>query len=113
MGGASGSTGIWKGGAAMRAAAAEARSVLVGMAAEKLGVPADQLDVDNGVVSAKADPAKKVTYAALVGGQHFDTLLTWNKQVGSDLTITLDSSDVITLNNVALASFTSASAHFV
>ena len=87
MGGASGSTGIWRGGAAMRAAAAEARGVLVGMAAETLGVPADQLGVDNGVVSAKADPAKKVTYAALVGGQHFDTLLTWNKQVGSDLMV--------------------------
>ena len=87
MGGASGSTGIWKGGAAMRAAAAEARSVLLGMAAEKLGVPADQLAVDNGVISAKADPAQKVTYAALVGGQHFDTLLTWNKQVGSDLMV--------------------------
>ena len=40
-------------------------------------------------------------------------LLAATKQVGSDLTITLDSSDVITLNNVALASFTSASAHFV
>ena len=87
MGGASGSTGIFKGGAAMRAAAAEARSVLVGMAAEKLGLPADQLTVDNSVVSAKTDPAKKVTYAALVGGQHFDTLLTWNKQVGSDLMV--------------------------
>ncbi len=87
MGGASGSTGIFKGGAVMRVAAAEARSVLVGMAAEKLGVPADQLTVDNGVVSAKADPGKKVTYATLVGGQHFDTLLTWNKQVGSDLMV--------------------------
>ena len=87
MGGASGSTGIFKGGAVMRVAAAEARSVLVGMAAEKLGLPADQLIVDNGVVSAKADPGKKVTYAALVGGQHFDTLLTWNKQVGSDLMV--------------------------
>ena len=87
MGGASGSTGIWKGGAAMRAAAAEARGVLMGMAAEKLGVPVEQLTADNGVVSVKGDPAKQVTYASLVGGQHFDTLLTWNKQVGSDLMV--------------------------
>ncbi len=87
MGGASGSTGIWKGGAAMRAAAAEARRVLVEMAAEKLGVPADQLATDNGVVSAKSDPSKKVSYSELVGGKHFDALLTWNKQVGSDLMV--------------------------
>ena len=37
MGGATGSSGIWKGGAALRNAAAEARRVLVDMAADKLG----------------------------------------------------------------------------
>jgi CO/xanthine dehydrogenase Mo-binding subunit len=87
MGGASGSTGIWKGGAVMRAAAAEARGVLMGMAAEQLGAPMDQLIVEDGVISVKSDPTKKVTYATLVGGRHFDTLLTWNKQVGSDLMV--------------------------
>ena len=34
----------------MRVAAAEARRVLVEMAAEKLGLPADQLTVTDGVV---------------------------------------------------------------
>ena len=38
----------------MRMAAAEARRVLVEMAAEKLGVPAEQLTVKDGVVSATA-----------------------------------------------------------
>src|SRR6266700_7852747 len=42
MGGASGSTGIFRGGAVMRTAAAEARRVLIEMAAEKLSVPADR-----------------------------------------------------------------------
>src|SRR5882757_5621605 len=51
QGGASGSTGIWRGGAALRNAAAEARRILVEMAAEKLSVPADRLTVANGVVS--------------------------------------------------------------
>src|SRR5580698_1494706 len=37
MGGASGSTGIFRGGAVLRTAAAEARRVLVEMASEKLG----------------------------------------------------------------------------
>src|SRR3954454_15594556 len=59
MGGASGSTGIWKGGAAMRTAAAEARRVLLDMASEKLGVPADRLVVNDGVVSDKNDASKK------------------------------------------------------
>src|SRR6476661_9996809 len=45
QGGASGSTGIQFGGKQLRVAAAEARRVLVGMAAEKLGVPADQWNV--------------------------------------------------------------------
>ena len=46
QGGASGSTGVQEGGKQMRVAAAEARRVLVEMAADKLGVPADQLDGD-------------------------------------------------------------------
>src|SRR6266567_565343 len=50
QGGASGSTGIQLGGKQMRMAAAEARRVLVEMAAEKLGVPADKLTVTDGVV---------------------------------------------------------------
>src|SRR5499427_9556957 len=54
QGGASGSTGVQHGGKQMRVAAAEARRVLVGMAAEKLGIAADQLTVTDGVVHAKA-----------------------------------------------------------
>jgi CO/xanthine dehydrogenase Mo-binding subunit len=87
QGGASGSTGIWKGGAAMRNAAAEARRVLVDMAAEKLGLPADQLTVADGVVSAKSDANKKVSYGELIGGRFFDVQLEWNKVIGADLQV--------------------------
>jgi CO/xanthine dehydrogenase Mo-binding subunit len=87
MGGASGSTGIWKGGAAMRNAAAEARSILVAMASEKLGVPAERLTVNDGVVSDKTDAGKKVSYGELIGGRHFDVELEWNKAVGNDLMV--------------------------
>jgi nicotinate dehydrogenase subunit B len=87
MGGASGSTGIWRGGAVMRTAAAEARRVLVDMAAEKLGVPADRLTVNDGVVSDRSDPAKKVSYGELIGGRHFEHQLEWNKQIGNELNI--------------------------
>ena len=53
QGGASGSTGIQLGGKQMRMAAAEARRVLVEMAAAKLGAPADKLVVTDGAVSAE------------------------------------------------------------
>ena len=85
MGGASGSTGIWKGGVALRAAAAEARRVLVDMAAEKLGVPAGELHTEDGRVIAR--DGKSTTYAELIGGRHFDGTLEWNNIIGSDLAI--------------------------
>jgi nicotinate dehydrogenase subunit B len=85
MGGASGSTGIQTGGRQMRAAAAEARRVLVEMAAEKLKIPADQLTVTDGVVHGKADPSKKASYAELIGGRYFNVQLDWNKQIGNAL----------------------------
>jgi CO/xanthine dehydrogenase Mo-binding subunit len=85
QGGASGSTGIQLGGKQLRVAAAEARRVLVEMAAQKLSVPADQLTVVDGVVQAKADAAKKVSYAELIGGRYFNVPLEWNKQYGNTL----------------------------
>ena len=51
-------------------AAATAREALVGMAAQKLGVPADQLTVENGVVNAKS--GSHVSYGELIGDKHFD-----------------------------------------
>jgi len=85
QGGASGSTGIQFGGKQMRVAAAEARRVLVDMAAEKLGTTADQLVVVDGVVQAKTDATKKVSYAELIGGRYFNTQLEWNNQIGNTL----------------------------
>ena len=85
QGGASGSTGIQEGGKQMRMAAAEARRVLVQMAADKLGVAADQLTVDDGVVHAAGDAANKVSYADLIGGQYFNVHLDWNGKYGNPL----------------------------
>ena len=69
----------------MRMAAAEARRVLVEMAADKLGVPADQLTVKDGVVRGAADAAKKISYAELIGGQFFNVHLDWNGKYGNPL----------------------------
>jgi nicotinate dehydrogenase subunit B len=85
QGGASGSTGIQDGGKQMRMAAAEARRVLLQMAADRLGVPADQLAVTDGVVSATSDPSKKVSYTELIGGKYFNVHLAWNGKYGNPL----------------------------
>ena len=92
QGGASGSTGLQRGGVALRNAAAEARRVLVERAAQKLGLPAAQLKVENGVVSgvvsgAASGGAQRVTYGELVGGQYFHHKLEWNKQYGNTLAV--------------------------
>jgi nicotinate dehydrogenase subunit B len=56
-------------GPVLRAAVAEARSVLFEIAAEKLGVSKDELVVENGTVSVKGEAGRSVTYGALAGGQ--------------------------------------------
>jgi nicotinate dehydrogenase subunit B len=85
QGGASGSTGIQLGGKQMRMAAAEARRVLVEMAAGLLSVPADKLSVNDGVVSAGDDKSKRISYAEMLGGKYFNVQLDWNKKMGNDL----------------------------
>jgi len=84
QGGASGSTGVSNGARLMRRAAAEARRVLVERAAEKLGVPAAELKVADGVITAGE---KKTSYSELVGGRYFHHQVEWNKQVGNPMDI--------------------------
>src|SRR5256885_14165803 len=87
QGGASGSTGIQTGARPLRSAAAEARRLLVQSASQKLGVPVEQLRVDDGVVSAVSGPMKKASYAELIGGRHFNRKVEWNKQTGNAMDI--------------------------
>jgi len=53
----------------MRRAAAEARAVLLQMAAEKLGADVSQLQVNDGVISVKGDSSKKTSYGELAKGE--------------------------------------------
>jgi nicotinate dehydrogenase subunit B len=85
QGGASGSTGIQKGGVPLRNAAAEARRVLLEMASERLKLPVDQLSVADGVVTGGG---QRVAYGELIGGRYFDVPMEWNKQVGNDMLAT-------------------------
>ncbi len=56
----------------LRAAAAEARMVLVQLAAERLQTPAAQLKAENGAVFDKEHPEKKVSYAELTKGKRIE-----------------------------------------
>ncbi|MBS1857364.1 MAG: xanthine dehydrogenase family protein molybdopterin-binding subunit [Acidobacteria bacterium] len=56
----------------VRRAGAEARAVLLAMAAERLGAPADRLRVKNGVVTDPARTNSAVSYAALVEGKRIE-----------------------------------------
>ena len=60
----------------LREAAAEARSILLAMAAERLKVPQSGLTVKNGVVSVRQNKKKKVTYAELAQGKRIERRLT-------------------------------------
>jgi CO/xanthine dehydrogenase Mo-binding subunit len=59
-------------------AGATAREALVAMASERLSVPAGQLVVKDGVVSAASDSTKRASYAELIGGRTFNLTLNQN-----------------------------------
>lgn len=64
-----GSNAVSTGGPPVRQAAATARQVLLAMAAEKLGVSASSLTIQNGVISGGG---KSVSYGDLIGGKLFN-----------------------------------------
>ncbi len=62
-------------GPVLRAAAAEARLVLLGLAAKQLGVARGELKVENGVVSVATNPTRRVTYGELAQGRQIARLV--------------------------------------
>ena len=87
QGGGSASSGVRQGAIPIRNAAAEARRVLVGLAAKELNTIPENLQVVDGKVFVKGNPSQSVTYAQLVGGKDFATNLEWNKKIGNDLNV--------------------------
>ena len=53
-------------------AAATAREALLALAVTKLGVPAAELTITDGTITAKSDKTKRVTYGELVAGRKFN-----------------------------------------
>ena len=70
-----GSTTTPRHGPILRAAGAEARTVLIGLAAVRLKVPKDRLAVKDGVVYDKTQESHKVTYAQLTMGKRIEKKL--------------------------------------
>ena len=88
MGGASAATGISRAGMNLREMAAEARRLMIDMAASTLGVAAERLTVEDGVIHDTADATSRLSFADLIGGGHFDTSVKWNGQLGLGLAVT-------------------------
>jgi len=79
QGGSGGSDALQTDGYPMRRVAAEARRVLLGMAAKELGVPVSHLSVSDGIVSVTEDNTTGVgslSYGDLIGGKKFNVTLT-------------------------------------
>ena len=86
--GASASDGVQGGGPPLRKACAEARRVLIEQAAQRLGVPVEQLTVRDGVIGVRGDGSRAVSYGELVGGQRLNSTLEWNGEFGRALDVT-------------------------
>ncbi len=71
-GGTNGSRSIKYFGPALRAAGAEAREVLIELAAERLKLPASRLAARDSFVVARSAPATRVGYGALVKGRRIE-----------------------------------------
>ena len=78
QGGSGGSDALQTDGWPMRRVAAEARRVLLDMAAARFAVPVAQLSVSNGVIAVASDPSRSITYGDLIGGKKFNITLTGN-----------------------------------
>jgi len=62
-------------GQVFRAAAAEAREILLKLGSEALKVPVDRLEIKDGVITDKTDKNKKVTYGQLAKGKKIEKYL--------------------------------------
>jgi nicotinate dehydrogenase subunit B len=90
MGGASAAIGVSHGGMVLRRTAAQARRLLIEMAATALGVPAEALTVTDGVVHSVTDPSRQISYAELIGGRFFERKIKWNGKTSNALAVEVE-----------------------
>ena len=97
QGGSGGSDALQVDGWPMRRVAAEARRVLLEMAAARFGVPVDRLAVTDGVITIKDEASRRVTYGELIGGKRFNVALT-----GKDIDATTGVAKVKTVQELRM-----------
>jgi CO/xanthine dehydrogenase Mo-binding subunit len=97
QGGSGGSDAIERDGWPMRRVAAEARRVLLELAAARFSAPVYELAVSEGRISVRSDATTAVTYAELIGGKRFDVALS-----GSDINATRGRADVKPVNELRI-----------
>jgi nicotinate dehydrogenase subunit B len=83
---------IERAGPQLRQAAAVARRELLRLASERLNTPAEQLSVNDGVISANGDSARKISYADLVGNRRFNVKMEasgfgWDLKISPDVPV--------------------------
>jgi nicotinate dehydrogenase subunit B len=71
QGATGGSQGVKTGGMQIRRAAATARQALLRLGAEQLKVPEAEVEAVEGAIRLRADPTRKISYAALIGDKRF------------------------------------------
>jgi CO/xanthine dehydrogenase Mo-binding subunit len=89
QGGTYSSAAVQRGRPQIAAAAAEARAVLLRLAAQRLGRPGIELAVERGRVFVTARPRRGVTYGALLGGRAFDVAVSGTAPLKSAAQYTL------------------------
>jgi nicotinate dehydrogenase subunit B len=87
MGGASAATGVSRAGMNLRKMAAEARRLMIDMAAKRLGVAVEHLTVEDGVIHDTADANRRISYADLIGDGRFEAPVNWNGEMGLGLAV--------------------------
>jgi nicotinate dehydrogenase subunit B len=78
-----GSMTIISSGDALRQASAEARRILLNQAVNQLDATLDELIFDEGIISVRKDPERKVSYAELMGGKRFRAKVSYNAPLKS------------------------------
>jgi nicotinate dehydrogenase subunit B len=80
---------IERAGPQLRRAAAVARQKLLELASAQMNTPVEQLTVNEGVVSATSNSAKRISYGNLIGDKRFNTKLSvsgtgWDMQISPE-----------------------------
>ncbi len=92
-------------------AAATAREALLNLAAQKLGGPADDLTLENGVITAKS--GRQVKYQELIGGKHFNVRLNPTAKRRTPAQWTVLGKPILSLDRVALMTGQFEFVHYV